>query len=206
MSSKITMYNIFVIKILKRSRKMFEAFKKIYYSGKVGDLVKIPCKERGEVSGRQYKLIQAVSCIGKHVGRDQNGFLKCNYFGLAPAQDSSSYSYTSGYTATSTGNGSYNVKANKSYHQDYFAMAIEVGASEEVANDKKSNINRWLRAISWTPRGFWFWIMSILLSCVIVGLPLLVGCVYRFIMSCVAKSCLSKAKKSYKKNGKVIVF
>lgn len=76
------------------------------------------------------------------------------------------------------------------------SLAIEAGASEEVANDKKSNINRWLRAISWTPRRFWFWILSILLSCVIVGLPLWVGCVYRLVMSRVADSCLSKAQKS----------
>ena len=185
---------------------MFEAFKKIHYSGKVGDLVRIPCKERGGVSGREAALILAVSGNGKHVGRDKNGFFKCNYFGLEPAKDSSSYSYTSGYTATSTGGGNYSVKADKSYYQDYFALLINIGTTEEVANDKKSNVNKWLRAISWTPRGFWFWIMSVLLSCIIVGLPLLVGCVYRLVMSCVARSCLSKAKKSYKKNGKVIVL
>ena len=185
---------------------MFDSFKKIYYSGKVGDLVRIPCKTRGQVSDRQAALILAVSGLGKSVGRDQNGFLKCNYFGLVPVKNESEYSYTSGYTATQSGSNTYSIREKKSYHGDYMSLAIDVGASEEVANNKKSNINRWLHAISWTPRGFWFWILSLLLSCAIVGLPLLIGCVYRLVMSCVAKSCLSKAKKSYKKNGKVIVF
>ena len=186
---------------------MFEAFRKIYYSGKVGDLVRIPCKTRGEhPSNRECALIRAFAGNGRHVGKDRNDMFKCNYFGLSPAKDNSEYSYTSGYTATSSGGGSYRVTANKSYHMDYFALNIDVGASEEVANNKNSNINKYLHAVSWTPRGFWFWIMSVILSCVIVGLPLLVGCVYRLVMSCVARSCLSKAKKSYKQNGKVIVF
>lgn len=122
--------------------------------------------------------------------------MKCNYFGLYPVDDESEYTYTSGCTATQSGNGTYSINENKNYYGDYMSLAIEAGASEEVANDKKSNINRWLRAISWTPRRFWFWILSILLSCVIVGLPLWVGCVYRLVMSRVADSCLSKAKKS----------
>lgn len=186
---------------------MFEAFKKIDYSGKIGDLVRIPCKTRGETpSNRQAALMLAFAGKGRHIGKDKNNMFKCNYFGLSPAKDDSEYKYTSGYTATSTGGGNYRVKANKTYHMDYFALRIDVGASEEVAKNKKSNINKYLHAVSWYPRSFWFWIMSIILSCAIVGLPLLVGCFYRFIMSFVAKKCLSKAKKSYKKNGKVIVF
>lgn len=186
---------------------MFEAFRKIYYSGKAGDLVRIPCKTRGEtLSNREHALMLAFAGKGKSVGRDKNNMLKCHYFGLAPAKDDSEYSYTSSYSATSTGGGNYRVKANKTYHMDYFALRIDVGASEEVAKNKKSNINKYLHAVSWYPRGFWFWIMSIVLSFGIVGLPLLGGCFYRLAMSFVAKRCLSKAKKSYKKNGKVIVF
>ncbi len=185
---------------------MFESFKKIYYSGIKGDIVRIPNKQRGEhVTDRTVELIKALA--GKHPSqRDKNGYIPCNYFGLHPIQDETEYSYTSSYTATSNGNGSYNVKGNKTYNGDYMALEICVGASEEVAKNKKSNINRYLRAISWTPRSFWFWILSIVLSFAIVGLPLLVGCFYRLIMSFVAKSCVSKAQKSYKKNNKIIVF
>ncbi|MGN1052509.1 MAG: hypothetical protein ACI4SH_03865 [Candidatus Scatosoma sp.] len=186
---------------------MLEAFKKIYYSGKAGDLVRIPCKVRGEApSSRNIALLKAFLGKGNTFGKDKNNMYKCDYFGLAPVKDDSKYSYTSSYSATSTGGGNYRVKANKTYHMDYFALRIDVGASEEVAKNKKSNINKYLHAVSWYPRGFWFWIMSIVLSFGIVGLPLLAGCIYRLVMSFVAKRCLSKAKKSYKKNGKVIVF
>ena len=185
---------------------MFEAFKKIYYSGVKGDIVRIPNKERGErVSDRTAGLIKALE--GKHPNdRDKNGYMPCNYFGLNPVKDKTAYSYTSSYTATYAGGGDYKVKGNKTYHGDYMALEICVGASEEVAKNKKSNVNRYLRAITWTPRSFGFWLLSIITSCVIVGLPLLVGCFYRAIMSAVAKSCVKKAKKSFKKNNKIIVF
>lgn len=185
---------------------MFESFKKIYYSGVKGDIVRIPNKERGEhVTDRTAKLIKAVA--GKHPNeRDRNGYIPCNYFGLNPVKDKTAFSYTSSYTATNIGGENYNVKGNKSYHGDYMAFEIFVGAPEEVAKNKSSNVNKYLRAISWTPRSFGFWIFSILTSCIIVGLPLLVGCVYRSIMSIVAKKCLKKAKKSFKKNNKIIVF
>lgn len=185
---------------------MFEAFKKIEYSGIKGDIVRIPNKERGEhVTDRTAGLIKALA--GKHGwDKDKNGYITCNYFGLNPIKDKSAYSYTSSYTATNVGGGDYSVKGNKTYHGDFMALEIFVGSSEEVAKNKKSNVNRYLRAITWTPRSFGFWLLSIITSCVIVGLPLLVGCFYRAIMSAVAKSCVKKAKKSFKKNNKIIVF
>ena len=185
---------------------MFEAFQKIDYSGVKGDIVRIPNKQKGEhISGRTVGLIKAVS--GKHPNQtDKNGYIPCNYFGLHPTKDKTESSYTSGYTATHVGGGEYRVKGNKAYYGQYMALEIFVGAPEEVAKNKKSNVNRYLRAINWTPRSFGFWILSILSSCVIVGLPLLVGCFYRLAMSMVAKKCLAKAKKSFKKNQKIIVF
>ena len=186
---------------------MFEAWKKIYYSGKRGDIVRIPNKMKGTLTDRNSGLI--IATMGKNPShKDRNGMRPCEYLGFWPTKDKSESSYVSGYTATQVASGSnkYRIKAEKSYHSEAFALEIIVGCSEEVAANPKSNVNRWLRAISFVPRGFWFWIMSIILSCAIVGIPLLVGCFIRLVNSFIAKSCLAKAKRRYKKEGRVVVF
>lgn len=184
---------------------MFDAWKKIYYSGVKGDVVRIPCKENGKITDREAGLIRAVAT--KHPGRkDKNGMKPHDYFGLYPTEDKSESSYVSGHTAVATGNDTYRIKEEKKYYMEYFALRIDVGTTEEIAKNPKSNINRWLKAISFVPRGFWFWIMSIILSFAIVGIPLLVGCFIRLYFSFVAKSCLAKAKRKYKQEGRVVVF
>ncbi|MBQ9756297.1 MAG: hypothetical protein IJV99_01730 [Clostridia bacterium] len=186
---------------------MFDAWKKIYYSGVQGDIVRIPNKMKGSVTDRDAGLM--IATMGKNPShKDKNGMRPCEYFGLWPTKDKSESSYVSGYTATQVSSGSekYRITANKEYHSEYFALEIFQGCSEDIAKNPKSNVNRWLKAISFVPRGFWFWIMSIALSCVIVGIPLLVGCIIRFVQSRIAKSCLRKAKKSYKKEGRIVVF
>lgn len=184
---------------------MFDAWKKIHYSGKVGDLVRIPCKLNGSLTERYSSLLVAVGGKGGW-RKDRNGLVPCQYFGLWPVEDNTEFSYNSGYTATYQGNNKYSVSADKKYFQDFMALKITVGTNEDVAFNPRSNINRWLKAISFTPRGFWFWILSIALSLPLVGLPLLFGCFYRLVKSFVAKSCLKKAKKSYKEKGKVVIF
>ncbi len=186
---------------------MFDAWKKIYYSGIKGDVVRIPNKMKGGLTDRNSGLI--IATMGKNPShKDRNGMRPCEYFGLFPTKDKSESSYVSGYTATQVAAGSdrYRISENKAYYSEYFGLEIWQGASEEVANDPKSNINRWLRAISFVPRGFWFWILSIALSFVIVGIPLLIGCVIRLVNFFIAKSCLAKAKRRYKKEGRVVVF
>ena len=186
---------------------MFEAWKKIHYSGIKGDIVRIPDKMKGNLTDRNVGLI--VATMGKDPShKDKNGMRPCEYFGMFPVKDKSESTYVSGYTATQVAAGSdkYRVTADKEYHSEYFALKIDVGASEEIANNPKSNVNRWLKAISFVPRGFWFWIFSIATSFVIVGIPLLVGCFVRLVHRFIAKSCLAKAKKSYKKEGRVVVF
>lgn len=49
---------------------MFDALKKIHYSGKRGDLVRIPCKRKGTRTDRQESLILAVAGKGKSIGRE----------------------------------------------------------------------------------------------------------------------------------------
>lgn len=184
---------------------MFEAWKKIHYSGRVGDLVRIPNKMKGNLTDRNTGLI--IATMTKHPNhKDKNGMHPCDYFGLWPTKDKSESDYVSGYTATQVSSDKYRIKADKSYHAEYFALEIYVGAPEEVAMNKKSNINKWLRAISFVPRGFWFWIMSIILCFAIIGIPLLVGCVIRLVHWFIAKNCLAKAKRRYKKEGRVVVF
>ena len=70
----------------QKENYMFESFKKIYYSGIKGDIVRIPNKQRGEhVTDRTAELIKALA--GKHPNqRDKNGYMPCNYFGLLPSK------------------------------------------------------------------------------------------------------------------------
>ncbi len=186
---------------------MFEAWKKIHYSGVKGDVVRIPDKMKGKLTDRNVGLI--VATMGKDPShKDRNGMRPCEYFGLFPIKDKSESTYVSGYTATQVAAGSdkYKISADKKYHSEYFALEIFVGASEEVAQNPKSNVNRWLKNISFIPRGRWFWIFSLISSCFVVGLPLLAGCIHRFVRHRIAKSCLRKAKKAYKKEGHIVVF
>lgn len=184
---------------------MFDAWKKIEYTGKVDDIVRIPCRMNGNLTDRNDKLI--ISTCGKGGWKkDRNGYVPANYFGLHPTKDKSESSYTSGYTATHSGGNRYSISEDKQYFQEYFALKIFVGAPEEVAANPKSNVNKWLRAISFTKRDLWFWVLSIVLCLGLVGIPMLCGCVYRLYQSFVAKSCMRKAKKSFKEKGKIVVF
>ena len=128
------------------------------------------------------------------------------YFGLTSATDSTEVSYTSGYTATHVGNGNYKVKEDRHHEGEFIAMEIIVGAAQEVAENKKSNINKWLRAVAKPKRGFWWWVIGILTSVIGVGIFMLIDAFYRLGLSFTKNACLRKAKKSYKKNKKVIVF
>ncbi len=184
---------------------MFDSFKKIYYSGKEGDIVQIPCKLKGNITQRHDRLITAIG--GKDGwNKDRNGYIPANYFGLHPIKDASERTIKDGYEATYEGSGTFNVKERTSYYQECLSLEIFVGCSEDVANNPKSNVNKWLKAISWTPRSSGFWILSIILCPAVVGIPLLVGCFYRLVMRMVAKQYLKKAKKAFKKNGKIVVF
>lgn len=188
---------------------MFEAWKKFKYSGIKGDIVRIPDKMNGNsnITDRHAGLI--IATMGKNpTHKDKNGMRPCEYFGLFPIKDKSESTYVSGYTATQVAVGSdkYKITADKKHHSEYFALEIFEGASEEVANNPKSNVNRWLRAITFVPRGFWFWVFSIVASCFVVGIPLLVGCIIRFVKHRIAKSCLAKAKRRFKKEGRIVVF
>ena len=122
------------------------------------------------------------------------------------AKDTSSVSYTTGYTATHTYGNNYSVKENKHSEGDFIAMKVVVGADPAVVQDKKSNVNKWIKAVSKPTRSLGWWIVGILTSPISIGLFMIADGIYRIGLSHVKKSCLRKAKKSYKKNGKIIVF
>ena len=183
--------------------------KKIEYSGKVGDIVRIPCKQNSSNilftgAGKAIEIYEAL--LGSKKERRRTGMANMDYFGLTSATDSTEVSYSSGYTATHVGNGNYHVKENKHHEGEYIAMEIIVGASPEVAENKKSNVNKWIRAVAKPKRGFWWWVFGIVTTPIVIGIFMLVDAFYRLGLSFVKNSCLRKAKKSYKKNGKVIVF
>ena len=114
--------------------------------------------------------------------------------------------YTSGDTATSTGGGQYSVKANRTHFGDAIALKVVVGTDEKVAKDKKSNVNKWLRAVSKPARGFWYHIFGLLTTPIIIGSFMLGSAIYRDYLNVVRKSCVKKAKKTYKMCEEVVVF
>lgn len=182
---------------------------KIVYTGKLGDIVRIPCRTNSSKlffkgNGKAIKIYEAL--LGKKHERNRTGMTNMEYFGLTSAKDASEVSYTTGYTATHAYGNTYNVKANVHSEGDFIAMEIIEGASSEVANDKKSNVNKWLNAVSKPTRGFTWWLVGVVTSPFVIGLLMLASAVYRVGLSFVKKSCLKKAKRSYKKNKKVIVF
>ena len=186
---------------------MFDAWKHITYTGKVGDIVRIPCKQNGTPSSRAGALYEAIGGKGGW-RKDKNGMVPCQYFGLWPVDDASESSFTSGYTATYEGNNKYTVSENNKVYSDYLALKIYVGANSSIdAQNPKSNVNRWLKAISFTPHSELFWIFSVITSLFVVGLPFLFSCFFRLAMKFRAKSCLKKAKAAYKEhNNQVFVF
>lgn len=180
---------------------------KMVYTGEVGSIVRIPCKNNSDNliftgAGKSIKIYEALQ--GKH-HRKGTPFVM-EYFGFVPATDVSESSYTSGYTATHTGNGRYRVSENKHSSGDAIAMEVVVGASPEVVADKKSNVNKWLRSVARPTRGFLWWVTGIVTTPFIIGLLMLGDAIYRKYLAIVRNSCVRKAKKSYKKNNKVIVF
>ena len=102
--------------------------------------------------------------------------------------------------------GRYRVDERKHSSGDAIAMEVVVGCSPEVAANKKSNVNKWLRAVAKPTRGLLWWIVGIITSPFIIGLLILASAIYRLYLSFVRQSCVRKAKASYKENGKVIVF
>ena len=175
------------------------------YTGKVGSVVRIPCKRNSDKwffngTGKEYKILKAL--MG---GRDKKP-MDMFYFGFQPTDDESEGSYTSGYTATSTGGGQYSVKANRTHFGDAIALKVVVGTDEKVAKDKKSNVNKWLRAVSKPARGFWYHIFGLLTTPIIIGFFMLGSAIYRDYLNVVRKSCVKKAKKTYKMCEEVVVF
>ena len=180
---------------------------KTEYTGEVGSIVRIPCKNNSDNiiftgTGKSIKIYEAL--LGKH--RKKGAPTIMSYFGFCSATDESESSYTKGYTATYNGNGSYRVDERKHSSGDAIAMEVVVGCTPEVAANKMSNVNKWLRAVAKPTRGLLWWIVGIITSPVIIGLLMLASAIYRLYLSFVRKSCVRKAKASYKKNGKVIVF
>ncbi len=180
---------------------------KMVYTGEVGSVVRIPCKNNSDNliftgTTKSIKILEAL--MGKHHKKGQ--MLDMEYFGFLPTDDVSESNYTSGYTATHIGGGNYSIKEKRHSSGDAYAMEVVVGADPEVAANKKSNVNKWLRGVAKPARGFWWFVFSIILSPFIVGLIMLGDFFYRLHLSFVRKSCLRKAKKSYKQNGRVIVF
>ena len=180
---------------------------KLEYTGEVGSIVRIPCKNNSDNliftgTSKTIKIYEAIQ--GKH-HRKGTPF-DMEYFGFIPAKDVSQSNYTSGYTATHTGNGNYRVDERRHSSGEAIAMEVYVGASPEVVADKKSNVNKWLRAVAKHTRGFFWWVIGIVTSPFIIGLLMLGSAIYRKYLSFVRKSCVRKAKKSYKQNNKIIVF
>ncbi len=180
---------------------------KMEYTGEVGSIVRIPCKTNSDNliftgTGKHIKVLEGV--MGKH-HRKGTPF-DMEYFGFIPAKDVSESSYSQGYTATHVGNGNYRVDERRHSSGDAVAMEVYVGAKPEVVNDKKSNVNKWLKAVAHPTRGLLWWILGIVTTPVIIGLFMLGDAIYRLYLSFVRKSCVRKAKKSYKKNNGIIVF
>lgn len=180
---------------------------KMVYTGEVGSIVRIPCKSNSENilftgTGKSIKIYKAL--LGNRHGKNTKAIM--TYFGFCSATDESEASYTKNYTATYTGNGRYRVDANKHSFGDAIAMQVVVGCEPAVAADKNSNVNKWLNAVSKPTRGLIWWIAGILTSVVGIGFVMLASAIYRVYLSFVRRSCVKKAKESYRKNGKVIVF
>ena len=180
---------------------------KLEYTGEVGSIVRIPCKNNSDNliftgTGKYIKVLEAL--MGKH--HRKGTMFDMEYFGLIPAKDVSESSYTKGYTATYTGGGKYRLDERKHSSSDAVAVEVYVGASPEVANNKKSNVNKYLRAVAKPTRGLGYLLLGIITSPFIIGLFMIADFFYRFGLSFVRKSCVRKAKKSYKKNKSVIVF
>ena len=192
--------------------KRMGLFKKerIYYSGVVGDIVRIPCKvnTRNIIANgteKEFKILTAL--MGPKKQRNKTGIWNMDYFGFTNMKDASDVKYHDGYTATYAGNNTYNVKENVNRGSDFIAMKIVVGCAPEIAENPKSNVNKWIHAVSKPTRGKMWWIVGLLTSIVGVGLIMLGDAIYRLHLNSVKKSCLKKAKKEYKKNGnQVVVF
>lgn len=180
---------------------------KVVYTGKEGSIVRIPCKNNSDNliftgASKSIKIYEALQ--GKH--HKKGTPFDMEYFGFRPAKDVSESRYTSGYTATHVGNGNYRVDERRHSSGDAIAMEVYVGASQEVVDNKKSNVNKWLRSVAKPTRGFFWWILGIVTSPFIIGLLMLGSAIYRKYLSFVRKSCVRKAKKSYKRKGYVEVF
>lgn len=105
------------------------------YTGKVGSVVRIPCKRNSDKwffngTGKEYKILKALMG-GKHK-KPMDMFC----FGFQPTDDETEGSYTSGYTATSTGGGQYSAKANRTHFGDAIALKVVVGADEKLPKIK----------------------------------------------------------------------
>lgn len=175
------------------------------YTGKVGSVVRIPCRRDSDKiffngTNKEYKILKALMG-GKHK-KPMDMF----YFGLKPTSDESEGSYTSGYTATDAGSGRYRVTANRTHFGDAIALKVVVGADQKVAEDKKSNVNKWLRAVSKPKRGFIYRVVGLITTPIIIGFFMLGSVIYRDYLNIVRKSCVKKAKKTYKLCEEVVVF
>ena len=180
---------------------------KTVYTGEVGSIVRIPCKNNSDNliftgAGKAIKIYEALQ--GKHHKKGTR--FDMEYFGFFPATDVSESHYKSGYTATHTGNGNYRLKENTHSSGDAIAMEVVVGASPEVVANKKSNVNKWLHAVCRPTRGFLWWLVGLVSTPIGIGFLMLGNAIYRVGLSHVRKSCVRKAKKSYKQNKGIIVF
>lgn len=186
----------------------FINFKRPYYSGEEGDLVRIPCKtDSGNIifTGTGKSIAIYESLMGKKAKKDRNKMWPMHYFGFIPAKDETEYTYRRGYTATHVGNGTYSVNPNDYSKGEYIAMEIAIGASEDVAMNPKSNVNKWLKAVAKPPRGLLYWLIGIVTTPFVIGAFMLVDAFYRLGLNFSKKKCLKKAKKSYKQNGNTVV-
>ena len=181
---------------------------KLVYTGEEGSIVRIPCRNNSDNliftgAGKAIKIYEALQ--GKH-HRKGTPFVM-EYFGFRPAKDVSDSDYRTGYTATHTGNGNYRIKENRHSSSDAIAMEVYVGASPEVVADKKSNVNKWLRSVAKPTRGLMWWLIGLVtIPAFGFGLLMLGNAIYRKYLAIVRKSCVRKAKKSYKQKGYVEVF
>lgn len=178
---------------------------KMEYTGKVGSVVRIPCCRNSDKlffngTGKEYKILKAL--MGGRHKKPMDMF----YFGFKPTDDASEGSYTSGYTATDAGNGRYRVKENRTHFGDAIALKVVVGADQKVAEDKKSNVNKWLRAVSKPTGGFMYRVAGLITTPIIIGFFMLGSAIYRDYLNLVRKSCVRKAKKTYKLCEEVVVF
>lgn len=183
---------------------------KIVYTGVVGDIVRIPCRVNTRNlfftgTDKEIKVLEAL--MGPKKERNRTGIWNLEYFGFTNMKDSSHVTHHDGYTATYAGGDTYNVKANINSESDYISMRVVVGCAPEIAQNPKSNVNKWINAVSKPTRSKSWWIIGLLTSIVGIGLFMLGNAIYRLYLNSVKKSCLKKAKKAYKKNGnQVVVF